>query len=222
MSIVSATRVAQRRRAFATIPEMAAFARAVLVVVSLVSGPTFLSARSADSRSPRAFAPEDTNCNNAVTAQDALQVLGQIAMVRLPVEGCDADVDGDNDVDLADAQCVLQSVAGLPSCTPPPGCEASTGEILALDKVGEVVTVIGQGSYQGWYLISERGNQRFNFPDSYVANGMFTVRSNAAQFPNTQENLWWTTGNVWNDTLNDDALLFDCIGQLRDTFEDGD
>jgi hypothetical protein len=65
------------------------------------------------------------------------------------------------------------------------------------------------------------GSQTFTFPNGYVANGTFTVISSTPQFANTQSQLWWTTANIWNNASNDDAALFNCLGQQVDFFDDG-
>jgi hypothetical protein len=109
-----------------------------------------------------------------------------------------------------------------PTPTSPQGvCGAATATITGLDKVGEVVTLSASGNLTGWYIVSLTGSQRFNFPSGFTAGGTVQVRSGVAQFANTVSTLWWTSANVWNNTTNDDAALYNCDGQLVQTFDDG-
>ena len=112
-----------------------------------------------------------------------------------------------------------------PTSTPPPfasaACNGTSAAITALDKVGEHVTVSGSGNMTGWYLISENGNERFDFPTGFVLNGSVVIVSGRAPFPPTQQSLWWITSTVWNNSANDDALLYDCTGVLAMRFDDG-
>lgn len=121
-----------------------------------------------------------------------------------------------------------------PTATPtPPGtatptptvagsCSSASAIITGLDKVGEVVTISGSGNLSGWYLISERGNQRFDFPNNFTLSGTVQIRSGTPAFPNSSSQLWWTASNQWNNSDDDDATLYDCNGQQRSYFEDGD
>ena len=100
-------------------------------------------------------------------------------------------------------------------------CGGANATITALDKVGEVVTVTGSGTMTDWYVISETGSQRFDFPSGFVLTGSVQVKSGTGQFSNTSSALWWTTANVWNNSSNDDALLFNCAGTQVSRFDDG-
>ncbi len=73
----------------------------------------------------------------------------------------------------------------------------------------------------GWYIISESGNQRFDFPTGYVGSGSVQIRSGVAQFPNTQTELWWSGANLWNNSSDDDAFLYNCLGPQVDFFDAG-
>ncbi|MBI5949914.1 MAG: hypothetical protein HY875_17390 [Chloroflexi bacterium] len=109
-----------------------------------------------------------------------------------------------------------------PTATSPSAtCGGSTGDIIALDKVAETVTVNAQGPMTGWYVISQAGNQRFDFPADYVGTGNVVISSDVPAFAGTQATLWWSASPVWNNSSNDDALLFDCNDVQRDFFEDG-
>ena len=96
--------------------------------------------------------------------------------------------------------------------------------ITGLDKVAEVVTITGSGSMTGWRLVSERGaaTQRFDFPSGFVLSGSVQVVSATPAFTNTANRLWWTAVNVWNNSDDDDALLYDASGQLVCEFDDGE
>ncbi|MEO8538125.1 MAG: hypothetical protein ABI577_00175 [bacterium] len=101
-------------------------------------------------------------------------------------------------------------------------CGGGTATITALDKVGEVVTLNASGNLTGWKLVSVAGSQTFNFPDGFVAGGTVQIKSNSPVFASTPSMLWWSTANLWNNSSNDDAQLFNCSGQLVQTFDDGD
>ncbi|OAI41396.1 hypothetical protein AYO38_03700 [bacterium SCGC AG-212-C10] len=109
-----------------------------------------------------------------------------------------------------------------PSTPVPCGVGTTLPEITALDKAGETVVVTGHATMTGWYLISVAGAQRFNFPAGFVLSGSVTIVSNSPAFASTPTRLWWSTSNFWNNSMNDDAQLFDCAGHLIDTFDDGD
>lgn len=111
-----------------------------------------------------------------------------------------------------------------PPATPTPGgsCAAATARVVSLNKAAEVVVIEGSGNLTGWYLISERGNQRFDFPQGFVLNGRVEVWSGVPQFANTATRLWWSDATLWNNSQDDDALLYDCTGRLVQRFDDGD
>jgi hypothetical protein len=83
------------------------------------------------------------------------------------------------------------------------------------------VTISGAGLLTGWYLISTAGNQRFDFPSGYVLAGSVTVRSGTGATASPPAALLWTTSNMWNNSSNDDAVLYDCLGAQRSYFDDG-
>ncbi|MEO8538126.1 MAG: MBL fold metallo-hydrolase [bacterium] len=111
-----------------------------------------------------------------------------------------------------------------PSATVIPGgvCGGATATIVGVDKVGEVVTLSASGNLTGWRLVSLTGSQSFDFPSGFVATGTVQVRSAVPIFANTATTLWWSTSNVWNNSSNDDAALYNCVGQLVQTFDDGE
>lgn len=124
------------------------------------------------------------------------------------------------------AQSATPPTTPIGTATPTPtvssACGSASAQITALDKVLEVVTVSGSGNLTGWYLISVRGNQRFDFPSNFTLNGSVQIRSGAAAFPNTSAQLWWSAASQWNNSEDDDAILYNCSGQQASYFDDGD
>lgn len=111
-----------------------------------------------------------------------------------------------------------------PQATPTPGgtCGAATARIVSLNKSTEVLVIEGSGNMTGWYVISERGNQRFDFPQGFVLSGRVEIVSDTPRFANTATRLWWSDAAIWNNSQDDDALLYDCSGRLVQRFDDGD
>ena len=66
----------------------------------------------------------------------------------------------------------------------------------------------------GWKLVSEKGNQIFNFPEgtTILGGGALKVLSgkNAQAAPNV---LVWTVENIWNNE-GDPGVLYNAQGQL--------
>ena len=109
-----------------------------------------------------------------------------------------------------------------PTATPTQGaCGGATATITSLNKITEIVTVNGSGDMTGWYLISLTGNQRYDFPNGFNLSGTVTIHSATAQFTDTPTDLWWTGANLWNNSSNDDAALFNCNDQQVSFFDDG-
>jgi endonuclease YncB( thermonuclease family) len=127
-------------------------------------------------------------------------------------------------------------MSATPTSTPsptPPGtatpaptvvgtCSSATAEIIGLDKVLETVTISGSGNLSGWYLVSLRGSQRFDFPANFTLNGTVQVRSAVPPFTNSASQLWWSSANQWNNSEDDDAVLYNCMGQQVSYFDDGE
>ena len=111
---------------------------------------------------------------------------------------------------------------GTATPTPTVGgaCGAASAAITALDKYSEVVTVSGSGNLTGWYVISVRGNQRFDFPANFTLTGTVQVRSGTPEFANSPSQLWWTSANQWSNSEDDDAALYNCTGQLVSYYDD--
>jgi micrococcal nuclease len=109
---------------------------------------------------------------------------------------------------------------GLWSCAPASATSPSSSgavTIASVDTTAEVVVIENRSpqpvDLKGWTLISEMGNQRFNFPSLILQPGA-TVRVTSG--PNSDHNppsiLRWTTSNVWNNT-SDPAILLDPTGK---------
>jgi endonuclease YncB( thermonuclease family) len=113
------------------------------------------------------------------------------------------------------------SGTATPTPTVTGSCTAASATITGLDKVLEVVTVSGSGNMTGWYLVSTRGSQRFDFPDNFTLSGSVQIRSGTPAFPNSPSQLWWTSANQWNNSEDDDAVLYNCSGQQVGYFDDG-
>lgn len=116
----------------------------------------------------------------------------------------------------------------VPSVTPSPTqpvdtCEQSLVLLVGLDKSAspESVSVYGNGPLDGWYIISSGGEERFDFPEGFVINGLLQVTSGPAAVNDPPTKLRWTTAEVWDDAADDNALLYDCAGTLRSNFDDG-
>ena len=110
-----------------------------------------------------------------------------------------------------------------PSATPTAGhtCGAATVTITGLDRVGEIVTLSASGDLTGWKIVSVTGSQTFNFPAAFVASGTVQVKSATPLFDNTPSMLWWATTSVWSNSRADNAALYNCNGELVQTFDNG-
>lgn len=56
---------------------------------------------------------------------------------------------------------------------------------------------------------------------NFTLNGSAQIRSGTPQFANSAGQLWWTFANVWNNSEDDDAVLYNCSVQQVDYFDDG-
>ena len=102
-------------------------------------------------------------------------------------------------------------------------CGGATAQIVGLDKTSkpEVVAIAGNGDLTGWYLVSVRGQQRYEFPSGFVLDGTVEVRSATPQFEDSSSKLHWSASAIWNNAEDDDAELYDCDERLVDRFDDG-
>lgn len=101
------------------------------------------------------------------------------------------------------------------------GCTEASAEITALDKEAETVSVTGSGALGGWYIISERGNQRYEFAADFVLDGTVVIWSGVPEFAANPSRLWWTAEPMWNNTQPDPAALYACTGELASRIADG-
>lgn len=101
------------------------------------------------------------------------------------------------------------------------GCTEATAAITAVDKGSESVSITGSGALGGWYLVSERGNQRYEFADDFVLEGTVLVWSGVPRFDADPSRLWWTEEPMWNNSQSDPAALYTCTGDLASRIEDG-
>lgn len=90
-------------------------------------------------------------------------------------------------------------------------------EIIGIDLSSEVVTIKNNGNstvdLSGWRLVSEKGNQAFNFPEKLIVAGatlkiMSGPKAQAA--PNT---VIWTKKYIWNND-GDPGKLYDANGNM--------
>jgi hypothetical protein len=95
--------------------------------------------------------------------------------------------------------------------------------IISLDKFSEAVTIAGIGDLAGWELVSARGaaTQRYTFPAGFTLNGDVLVTSGVRRFTDLPSELWWTSDTIWSNSEDDNALLYDSVGQLVCEFDDG-
>lgn len=70
----------------------------------------------------------------------------------------------------------------------------------------------------GWRIVSVVGNQVYNFPAGYTLAADATVRvhSGPGALNNPPDDLFWTTGYIWNDA-GDKAELRDPTGLVVDS-----
>ena len=101
-----------------------------------------------------------------------------------------------------------------------PDTDSSTGLLLitTIDLNAEIVTLTNKNSevvnLTGWKLVSEKGNQTFNFPTGTTIPEEGTLKivsgNNAQAGPNV---LVWTVENIWNNE-GDPGVLYNAQGQL--------
>lgn len=111
-----------------------------------------------------------------------------------------------------------QNVQSAHSEQPVPAASPGSLEKSSIDLSGEVVTIVN-GSDQavdlkGWKLVSEQGNQTFNFPagTKLAAGGTLKVVSGKNARAGTNV-LVWTESNIWNNEA-DPGALYNPQGEL--------
>jgi len=82
-----------------------------------------------------------------------------------------------------------------PTATVSESCSGASAEIIGLDKNGkpEVVTISGNGDLSGWYIVSVRGTQRYEFPSGFMLNTVVEVQSFTPQFEDSPSKLFWSS-----------------------------
>jgi competence protein ComEC len=108
----------------------------------------------------------------------------------------------------------------IPTPEPEPTPEPTENVYISdVDLDGETVTVMnGSGEnvdISGWYLVSEEGNQRYDFPQgSTIEEGYYiTVWSGPDAENRPPYYQLWTNGYIWNNS-GDAALLYNAQGEL--------
>jgi len=115
---------------------------------------------------------------------------------------------------------VTVSIPPSPAKTVQPLPTISTGSVIIsnIDLSGEVVTIKNNSDkavdLTGWKLVSEKGNQTFNFPSGTTipADGTLKVVSGKDAQAGTSV-LVWTELNIWNND-GDPGALYNAQGQL--------
>ena len=110
----------------------------------------------------------------------------------------------------------------MPSTPPAPATQppVSSGSvsIASIDLVGEVVTLVNNGSsavdLTGWKIVSEKGNQTYSFPGgtNIPSGGNLKVLSGSKAVARAGT-LVWTKSNIWNND-GDPGALYDAQGQV--------
>lgn len=90
--------------------------------------------------------------------------------------------------------------------------------ILDIDLNGEVVTIKNSSDKEvnltGWKLVSEKGNQTFDFPAETILAGEGTLKVVSGKNAQAGTNiLVWTELNIWNND-GDQGALYNAQGQL--------
>lgn len=97
--------------------------------------------------------------------------------------------------------------------------------ISSLDKTGEKVSILNQGNKDadltGWYLLSTKGEQIFNFPANTIIKPGQTINIVGYGMRDTGDFNFEDGNGVWNNSSDDDAKLFDENRNLISYFDDG-
>lgn len=94
---------------------------------------------------------------------------------------------------------------------------------LTVDKVGEVATLTntspGPLDISGWWLVSLRGKQIYQFPPKTIIGPGATLRIASGQAPGAHR---FQQRNVWNNTMPDPAELRRADGRIAALWDDSD
>lgn len=116
------------------------------------------------------------------------------------------------------ATCDGKSVTFNKQGSVPRQVSTSSVSIANIDLAGEVVTIVNNGPLEvdltGWKLVSEKGNQIYNFPDgtTIAPDGTLRVLSGPKAVSNKGA-LVWTDSNMWSND-GDPGVLYDDQGQV--------
>jgi len=120
------------------------------------------------------------------------------------------------------------SIASAPSAassSPPqpvqPNSAVTTGSLMlsTIDLSGEVVTLTNSSdkvvNLTGWKLVSEVGNQTYNFPSDTTLPGGGTLKVVSGKNAHAAANVlvWTTEENIWNNQ-GDPGALYNAQGEL--------
>jgi beta-lactamase superfamily II metal-dependent hydrolase len=98
-------------------------------------------------------------------------------------------------------------------------------EIVQLDKKAECVTITNHEQeaidLTGWYILSNKGEQLFYFPDHYILEANQTIKIVGYGAKDTGDFNWEEGSGIWNNQADDDAKLFDGNSVLVSFFDDG-
>lgn len=123
-------------------------------------------------------------------------------------------------VATSDGNTVTMNTKATPTLTPTPS-QPSTGgsvQITGLDLSGEVITLKNTSdsavNLTGWKIVSEVGNQTFNFPSGTTipAGGTLQVLSGKDSTVGSNQ-LLWGQANIWNNK-GDTGALYNAQGAL--------
>lgn len=154
-------------------------------------------------------------------AQDVLNRLNTYgAMVyRTDINGTvEIDTDGST-YNVITQKITAQTPVTPPPATQPPASAPAKVVISSIDLKGEIAVIKNNGSTDinmtGWKLVSQIGNQTYNFPDGFIlkAGASVNIRSGPSAFEKLPADLLWTKSYIWNND-GDPGNLYDKNGNL--------
>ena len=83
-------------------------------------------------------------------------------------------------------------------------------QLVTLRNTGDVDVALG-----GWWLLSETGKELYLFPEDAVIAAGGTLTVGCADYP-LESDLRWNESKVWNKSKEDNAVLYDCWGNVVD------
>ena len=75
-------------------------------------------------------------------------------------------------------------------------------------------------SLDGWYLISVKGNQRYDFPNGITMeySQIIYITSGPDAFSDGINHYMWSIQNLWNNSSSDPGELYNARGELISTW----